>query len=130
MIRLVLYVVLLTVATSSNCQKTSFTRDDHLRKSKHAKTTAWILLGSGVASITYGIIAGLSNGDDPELYYGMVIIGIPLMIASVPFFNSSVRHKEKANSLSAGIELKRLNGFPMMKNKNGFIPALALSLNL
>ena len=41
--RLVLYVVLLTVTTSSYCQKTSFTRDDHLRKSKHAKTTAWIL---------------------------------------------------------------------------------------
>ena len=95
----------------SYSQKTHLPRDDYLRKSKHEKTAAWILFSSGVAIITYGIITGLSNSDELAAYGG-VFIGVPLMIASVPFLNASVRHKGKANTFSAGIELKRLNAFP------------------
>ena len=40
---LILYAVALAIASSSYCQKTPLTRDDYLRKSKHAKTAAWIL---------------------------------------------------------------------------------------
>jgi NO-binding membrane sensor protein with MHYT domain len=126
--RLIICAVMLSITTSIYCQKTSLTRDDYLRKSKHAKTTGWILLGAGVATITYGIIAGLSNNDDQAFYYG-VLIGVPLTIASVPFLNAAVRHKQKANSLSADIELERYNNPGDMKNKNSFVPALAMRLN-
>jgi len=126
--RLIIFAVLLSVATSTYCQKTSLTGEDYLRKSRHAKTAGWILLGSGVATISYGFIAGLSNNDDQAFYFG-VLIGVPLMIASVPFFNAAVRHKQKTNSLSAGIELERYNNPGAMKDKNSFVPALAMRLN-
>jgi len=123
--RLIICAVMLSITTSIYCQKTSLTRDDYLRKSKHEKMAAWTLLGAGITTITFGIIAGLSNSDDQAFYYG-VIIGVPLMIASVPFFNAAVRHRQKANSLSAGIRLDRYNNLVVTKNRNGFVPALGM----
>lgn len=53
------------------------TQEYYLRKSKRQKTTAWVLLGSGVTLLTTGIIVAARQEDGVEAAISLVFIGGP-----------------------------------------------------
>jgi hypothetical protein len=92
----------------------SLTKQDYLKKSKSQKTTASVLLGSGVLAGGIGLAAGAGSvcvgcPEKPKDQSGWVIAGGTLMVSSIPFFIASSKNKKKATSISL---------------KNQFIPTL------
>src|ERR1044072_8806263 len=74
-------------------------KTDYLKKSKTQKTVAWVLLGAGTAMTIGGVIAGRNGVDDidpNEATNGAALIvgGIVLDIASIPFFISGAKNKQ------------------------------------
>jgi len=110
---------------------------DYLKKSKHQKTTAWILLGSGATLILTGII--IPKGEmthegfwptykNDGLKNTLGLGGLSSMIVSVPFFIASSKNKKRASSLS-------LKNEPVQEpEKNGLayhlVPSIQLKLSL
>ena len=92
-------------------------KTDYLRKSKNQKTTAWILLGGGVAMMITGIIiennttnyepAGSIYLVDEGSTAGAVLFlaGGVASLTSIPFFIASGKNKRKALSVSFKNEL-------------------------
>jgi hypothetical protein len=142
--KMIIIGLLLIVATNTFCQQTtpspSLTEQDYLTKSKHQKTTAWIMMGGGSALFCASAIIGAhaffdlfsGNIDNAESNIGasgvMGIIGTAAMLGSIPFFIASSKNKRKAMSLSFKAEPFR------QIQKNNFvykaIPSLALKINL
>jgi hypothetical protein len=92
----------------------SLTKQDYLKKSKSQKTTASVLLGSGVLAGGIGLATGAGSvcvgcPEKPKDQSGWVIAGGTLMVSSIPFFIASSKNKKKATSISL---------------KNQFIPTL------
>ncbi len=86
--------------------KTDFNKEYYLEKSDSQKTTAWILLGSGLLLSTIGII-GFSNSDflsdnnSSTDAYGFLILGGGACTAgSIPLFISSARNARRAAIIS------------------------------
>ena len=83
--------------------------DYHSLKQKNNKTTAWILLSSGVAMTAGGFAIMKNNGKEiiTDIYTGkssndgtastlLIIGGGATTLASIPFFISAGKHKRKA----------------------------------
>ncbi|WP_242121573.1 hypothetical protein [Aestuariivivens sediminicola] len=103
--------------------------DYHTLKHKKNKTTAWILLGSGVAMTVVGFAALKNDGERliRNLFTGkdasagpsafLIIGGGVATLASIPFFLSAGKHKRKATlSLKGGNILVRSNTFQNLNN--------------
>jgi hypothetical protein len=100
----------LTAVTFSQQISSSATIDktDYLQKSKHQKTTAWILLGGGAVLIGGSLISAISEVAKSKYFFdanttGSTILfftGIAAAGSSIPFFISSGRNKGRAMSLS------------------------------
>jgi len=98
-------------------QDLNWKESDYYKKSKNQKTVAWILLGSGVALVTGGLIAHynyINNQDDPfaeltETTTGEVVAGIGLLVAggSIPLFIASSKNKKKAKATSVFIDMEK-----------------------
>lgn len=93
--------------TTTKSQQELF--DYHILKQKKNKTTAWILLGSGVAMGIVGIAILENNAEEiiTDIYTGkgsssgigssfLIIAGGASTLASIPFFISAGKHKRKA----------------------------------
>lgn len=100
------------------CQKTNsqqtLTQEDYLKKSKRQKTTAWILLGGGVATSIIGLsqinLAGSDNGEVNNTPGTILFFtGLAATITSIHFFSASKKNRKKAASVSSNIELKPSN---------------------
>jgi hypothetical protein len=98
----------------------SHTQEYYLRKSKRQKTTAWILLGSGVTLITSGIIIA-ANQEEAGIEAAIPLVfisgpGIVTSLVSIPFFISSSHNKKRAGALSPAVGLQQGPGkrFPAM----------------
>ena len=77
--------------------------DYHTLKQKKNKTTAWILLGSGVVITMAGVVVkstdevlGLIDGETEHRGDWMIYVGSAATIASIPFFISAGKNKRKA----------------------------------
>jgi hypothetical protein len=114
--KVILFILLLSFQIAQS-QVTDFTMhksaqelfDYHTIKQKKNKTTAWILLGSGVAmtiggfailennatTILTDIYSGKSSGDGTVSTL-LIITGGASTLASIPFFISAGKHKRKA----------------------------------
>ena len=88
-------------------------KNSYLIKSKSQKTTAWVLLGVGVAAIAVGIITENAANNTDNIYSGVsdvatgvIITGIGALscIASIPFFISSGKNKKRAMSVTSGFD--------------------------
>jgi len=123
--RLIVYALLLHLATTTYCQEKQLTRDDYLRQSKTQKKTAWIALGCGVALLAYSAVATETNAVFFTIPIGLTALGV-----SLGSFIRADRNKEKADALTAGIKVERLNDLGMMKIKNRLLPGITLRLNL
>ena len=93
-------------------------KDVYLQKSRNYKTTAFIFLGVGTASIITGaMMMGTAKNNIPVLPIptdektydgaGLIVLGALLDLASIPFFSASSRNKEKAMSMAIKINPSR-----------------------
>jgi hypothetical protein len=123
--RLFIYALLLSLGTTTYCQEKQLTRDDYLRRSKAQKKTAWIALGSGAALLAFSAIA-----SETTAVFFTVPLGLSALGFSLGSFISADRNKEKADALTAGIKLERLNDLGMMKVKNVVMVGVTVRLNL
>ncbi|MGY6742532.1 MAG: hypothetical protein ACXIUQ_07345 [Cecembia sp.] len=87
-------------------------KQDYLDKSKWQKTSAWIMLGGGVALIGIGagiamseveyLSWGTSNSKDNSTGIGetLAIVGVVSALGSIPVFISSGKNAKKAAQMS------------------------------
>lgn len=95
--------------STSYCQEDPAKYEDYIQKSKRQKTTAWILLGAGVAMITTGLLLQSNDNDLNNLTQDITGIGIGgagivCTVISVPVFLASTRNNHKAAALSLKME--------------------------
>jgi hypothetical protein len=140
--------LLLSFAITALCQPTntpvSPVQTDYLKKSKHQKTVAWILLGGGAVFATTGLAIGINSAlnefgtiittghEDKSFVAGEVLFytGIVSMLGSIPLFIISSRNKRRANTSSAFFKMEPI---PVMQ-QTSFIsrryPAISLKISL
>jgi hypothetical protein len=133
--KIIMGTLLLLIATATFSQQTNptptLTKQDWLQKSKHQKTAAWIMLGSGICMVGGGLAinlsGGLLNGNGSKGLW-LSYLGGATTIASIPLFIAASKNKNKATSLSFKNEAT-----PQL-NKNGFVyravPSLTLKISL
>jgi len=97
-------LIILFFIPNTFCQTLS--KGDYLLKSKSQKTTGWILLGGGTAIAIAGTIS-MSNQDfwssdnsDYDTAGFMMLGGLAVGLASIPFFISSAKNANKAATIS------------------------------
>jgi hypothetical protein len=140
---IILTMLLAFVAVSFGQQitpKQDWKESEYYKKSKHQKTAAWILLGSGVALITGGLIAHanyINNQDDlfaefTEVSNGEVIAGIGVLVAggSIPFFIMSSKNKKKAKAASVFINIENAPVLQGAVFNNQSFPAVGVKIHL
>ena len=115
--KIIVFLLLLTISSVSFSQVVNpgpaLTNKDYLQKAKRQNTTAWILLGSGFALTSAGIITGINgvtneiigafNGEKSNtLEVGAVLFytGLASMIASIPLFIAFSKNKKRALGLA------------------------------
>ena len=91
----------LAISQTTNTSQT-LGKEDYLKKSKHQKTAAWILLGTGILSSALGSVQvnpdyGESENSNSKVF---LIAGLAAIGASIPLFISSSKNRKKANSIS------------------------------
>lgn len=150
-----LILILTVVKTSFSQQVTvspTLAKQDYLLKSKHQKTTAWLLLGGGIALSSIGtVIATPKAAEDigyvalflpnalagnpqqePQNDYSietlLIVCGATAMLSSIPLFIASGKNKRKAISLS----LKNETAFQIYKGSFVYnnIPSFTLKFHL
>ncbi|MBT8220221.1 MAG: hypothetical protein KJP00_10360 [Bacteroidia bacterium] len=107
---LFLSLMIVSFSTFGQSQRVPELSESHyLELNKKHKTTAKILLVSGVVTAGAGIMVGLDNyslvgGKSGDARTGNVLIvsGLSAMAVSIPFFSSAHRHKTRHLKLSAG----------------------------
>jgi len=136
--RTVIIVTLLFYGLVCFCQQPTpqptFTQQEYLEKSKRQKTTAWILLGGGVATTFIGLaqinLAGSSEGVNNTAGTIFFFTGLAATITSIPLFSAANHNRKKAGTVSSNLELKTtspVTGQPLLK---GFYPSLTVRVNL
>ena len=135
-------VLSLTTFSQQITPAPALTKQDYLQKSKNKKTTAWILLGGGLAlGITSAVIATPTEGGglielNPEkhIYSTAEIVlssaGIAAMLTSIPFFNASKKNKTKAMNMSANLKMEKATMIQKQSFVQNSYPAIALKIKL
>lgn len=131
--KLFICMMLLLITTSSFCQQTDFsqslTREDYLKKSKNQKTTAWILLGGGVALGLAGPVLWASTGISDSGVDVLMVAGAASIAGSIPLFIAAGRNKRKGMNASTYFEIRQ-NRVPTNTALNlHSTPTLSLKLN-
>jgi len=110
--KLIIFLSLLAIHYSDFSQPINpapaLTKNDYLKKSKHQKTAAWILLGSGTTLVIGGGFANAHEVYDPNSFdrtYSdkgtpFIIAGVVAMAGSIPFFIASRKNKKKTLTMS------------------------------
>lgn len=111
-------------ATAFSQTETDFipvTKEDYLKKSRNQKTSAWVLLGTGVVLDIAGIVTTGNNADKElgNLFSGkqsvnhtseyiLYITGTAALAGSLTLFIAAKRNKKKALSTSFEINNQQL----------------------
>lgn len=121
-------------------QDLNWKESDYYKKSKNQKTAAWILLGSGVAMFTGGLIAHynyVNDENDPfagltSTTTGEVVAGIGILVASgsIPLFIASSKNKKKAKGASVFIDLEKAKVLQGTVFSYRSFPALGVRITL
>ena len=135
------FVALLIITINSFCQK--LTSDDYLKKSKHQKTAAWILLGGGAALFITGlaipqgeeqwvdtwVIPTVSHKND-GVKAALYLTGTLSMLGSIPLFIASGRNKRKAVAASASFQMQKRPVIQVASVVNRLYPAVSIRISL
>lgn len=104
----------------------SLSQQHYLDKSKAQKTTALILVGSGVVLEVAGIIA-YQHGNAVIFLLGA---GLLSQVASIPFFISSAINKSRSRKASLAFELDDFPNIHSSVKSFRAIPSISFKLNL
>ncbi len=116
---------------SQEITSTAFTKEDYLKKSKNQKTTAWILLGGGVAMTVIGLATFSSSWDNEsntktDVSGFIALGGVASSLISIPFFISSGRNARKASKLTLNYQpILITNQISLVQNAR---PSLSLTI--
>ncbi len=106
----------------------AFKTPDYLKKSKNQKGAAFVILGTGVALITTGMITSRNTKSKGEQEAKVIISGLIVSAVSIPFFVSSHANKKKGMSISLkSQELPQLNYSSFVYKT---IPSINIKINL
>lgn len=98
--KIFLILIVILAAFNSKSQQTAseikFRATDYFKKSKKQRNTGFILLGSGVAVFTGGVIAMQHSQSKGENEFPFLVGGLAATTASLPFFISARINKHKA----------------------------------
>jgi len=122
-------ILLISSATTFSQQTNptqAFTKQDYLQKSKHQKTTAWILAGGGVILEISGAIA-YQHGPAGLLLFGA---GLLSQAVSIPFFISAGINKSKSKKASLSLKLEKSPDIQTTVINFRSNPKISLRLNL
>ncbi|MDG1277651.1 MAG: hypothetical protein P8O16_10245 [Algoriphagus sp.] len=127
---------LLGFSTQTFAQEMS--KENYLEKSRKQKTTAWILLGGGVAMAVTGailfdenfILFGASDAEENKAGIGgaMFVVGGLAALGSVPLFISSSSNAKKTAKIS--FKNQPLNNLRYAGNIPKSIPSVHISIPL
>jgi hypothetical protein len=111
-IMLVLLALTGTMAAQQLTPLDSIQRAELLRKSKRQKTTANILLYTGIVAVPAGFmlffVNALGGSEDAALNgAGLLTIGSLSLIGSIPFYVHAAKNKRIAMGLTTGIKLEK-----------------------
>lgn len=130
---LILHVLLVLLTSQLSAQ----TKDDYLLKSKRQKTTAWILLGGGLAidfigayELFYGLneIGNGKHHNKIETGVSLILVSLPPIIGSIPLFTKASRNKRTAMSMTfSNQQLPSLVKNTMVRRS---FPSIGLQLKL
>jgi hypothetical protein len=138
--RMILTVLLLALLVGFSTQTFAqeMSKENYLEKSRKQKTTAWILLGGGVAMAVTGailfdenfILFGASDAEDNKAGIGgaMFVVGGLATLGSIPLFISSGSNAKKAALMS--FKNQPLNTPRYAGNIPKSIPSIHISIPL
>lgn len=122
------FVFLVTVSFRTFCQQTAskemLTKQEYLQKSKEQKTSAFVLLGLGSASLAIAAPGKVSMGTAGILVIG----GGAAIVASIPLFIAAGKNKKKAMSMSFRFQEMQSPQYNGLAEKK--IPSLSIKLHL
>jgi len=141
-----IFILLLILSINVFSQQTTPTdptvKTDYLKKSKNQKTAAWILLGSGFALTTTGMIIGISsaaeeifgaftNEKSNSFEVGAVLFytGLASMLGSIPLFIASSKNKNKANT-TASFKFETRTTIQQYSQVKAQYPAISIKIRL
>ncbi len=140
---IILPMLLAFVAVSFGQQITpthDWKESEYYKTSKNQKTAAWILLGSGVALFTGGMIAHfnyVNSHDDPLAGITSVTTGEAVAFAgvivaggSIPFFILSSKNKQKAKAASVFINMEHAPVLQGAVFNNQSFPAVGVRIQV
>ena len=121
--------------------KQDWTETDYYKKSKKQKTAAWILLGSGVALFTGGLIAhsiyirpraDYPSAELTEITTGEIVATVGVLTAggSIPLFIASSKNKKKAKVASVFIDIETAQVLQGTVFSNQSFPAVGVKIHL
>ena len=146
--KIIVSIMPLIIAANCFCQQTHFTqnlsREDYIKKSKHQKTAAWIMLGGGAALAVTDLAIGIhsvydefgtvftSGHDDRSFVAGEIVFytGLASMVGSIPLFVASARNKRKSMAISTYFKIERYVAIQNNGFSNQLYPAISLHMNL
>ena len=144
--KIIVSLTVLIIGTSCFCQHADSLQSiktDYLQKSKNQKTTAWVLLGGGIAMTVTGMIIyqnayNKAVENDPWSFgldanpTGAVIatVGLLSSLGSIPLFIASGKNKKRAMAISTSFKMEKasvIQGAGFVKKS---YPALSLKFGL
>ena len=106
--RLILLTALLSLVVivfGQDTTKPAYTKEYYLKKAKEQKTTGWVLLGIGTASITAGTLTGRGGDLDQETTGGLFkLVGGAAVVGGVISFLSAANNKRRASEVGISNE--------------------------
>ncbi len=111
---------------------TTKNKEYYIQKAKSQKTTAWILLGGGLALTIGGTFLAISDYEKSSYSDAgpiMFITGLACQLGSIPFFVIAHNNKRKALELFVGPKMEKNDQIVQMY-VGRYQPAISLKINL
>lgn len=146
--KIIISSVLFGFAVATFCQQTVqkhiLSKTDYLQKSKKQKKTGWILVASGAALLTAGIVIpkGELTGEisypcfcedvheNDNIKAALGLVGVVSGLASIPFFIASSKNKRRAKAASVFIDTETKPALHGLTIRNRSFPAIGMRISL
>jgi len=133
--KIFVFTMLFITATATFSQQIysspTLTKQDYLKKSRHQRSAAALLISTGLLCAGLGTLAVAINPDSDGHDSGGVffmVTGFAVIGSSIPLFIASSKNKKKAASLSINIEpVSHICKSSLVFSK---IPSLTVKINL
>ena len=127
-------IIVFALIVQSFGQTTNPEKEAYLQKSKEQRNTGWVFLAIGTTMATVGAI-GFGQGDllssssnNMDSYGFLMVLGVVVDLASIPFFISAGYNARKAASISINNQKILIPQQNTISAK--YQPALTLKINL